>query len=44
MAVRYNFFKENEFAPIGSLIGANNPSSDFSGNYQKAYQICCEKR
>jgi hypothetical protein len=26
MAARYNFFKENEFAPIESLIGANNPS------------------
>jgi hypothetical protein len=26
MGARYNFFKENEFAPIGSLIGSNNPS------------------
>jgi hypothetical protein len=24
MAAQYNFFKENEFAPIESLIGANN--------------------
>jgi hypothetical protein len=28
MAAQYNFFKKNEFAPIGSLIGANNPSAE----------------
>jgi hypothetical protein len=28
MTAQYNLFKENEFAPIGSLIGANNPSAE----------------
>jgi hypothetical protein len=28
MAAQYNFFKENKFAPIESLIGANNPSAE----------------